>query len=115
MLRRVADICDVWSLEVAEPRLERADHATGIVDAERRLGHIGDRRVVRQVEAHHVLYCGDEMNWGTDLPHGPFHLRMARMADQNQRPAALDVSLALEVDLRNQRARRIQHRKTARF
>ncbi len=115
MLRRVADIRDVRPLEVAEPRPERADHATRIVDAERRLGHIGDGRVVRQVELRHVLYSGDEMNRGTGLPHGSFHLGMARMADQDQRPAALHVALALEVDLRNQRARRIQHRKAARF
>ena len=55
------------------------------------------------------------MNRGTDLPLGSFDLGMARMAYQNQRPAALHVSLALEVDLRNQRARRIQHGKATRF
>ena len=115
MLRRIADIRDVRPFEVAEPRLECGDHAARIVDAERRLGHVGNRRIVRQLEPRDVLDCRDEMNRRTDLSHGSFDFGMACMADQDQRPATRHVSLALGVDLRHQRAGGIQHRKTARY
>ena len=55
------------------------------------------------------------MHRRADLAHGAFDFGMAGMADQDQRPARVDVSLALGVDLGHQRAGRVQHRQAARL
>ena len=71
--------------EVAEPRLKGRDHAARVVDAERRLGDVGDGRIVRQLEAGDVLDRRNEVNGSADLSLGPLHLGMPGMADQDQR------------------------------
>ena len=115
MLRGIADVGNVGPFEVAEPGLEGCDHAARVVDAERRLGDVGDGRIVRQVEPGDVLDRRDEVNGRADLPRGAFDLGMAGMADQDQRPAARHVALALVMDLRHQRTGGIQHGQAARL
>ena len=115
MLRGIADVGNVGAFEVAEPGLQGGDHAARVVDAERRLGDVGDRRIVRQVEPGDVLDRRDEVNGRADLARGAFDLGMAGMADQDQRPAARHVALALVMDLRHQRTGGIQHGQAARL
>ena len=50
VLRRVADVARLRADDVAELLLQRRDDALGVVDAERGLGDVGDRRVGRQLE-----------------------------------------------------------------
>ena len=50
VLRRVADVARLGPDDVGELALQRLDDALGVVDAERGLRHIGDRRIGRDVE-----------------------------------------------------------------
>jgi len=49
------------------------------------------------------------MDRRVDLPHRADHLGMAGMADQDQRAARLGVAAALDMDLGDERAGRVEH------
>ena len=95
-------------------RVQRLDDALGVVDRERRLRHIGDRRIRRDVELVDFLLVLHQRHRRRDLAHRAFDFRMARMADQDQLAALADIALALIVHLGDERAGRVQHRQVAR-
>ena len=98
---------------MSENRAAAPDDALGVVDRERRLRHIGDRRVGRDVELVDFLLVLHQRHRRGDLPHGAFHLGVARMADQDQLAALADIALALIVHLGDERAGGIEHRQVA--
>ncbi len=55
------------------------------------------------------------MHLAVDLAKRTFHLGVAGMADEDERAPLLDVAAALDVDLADQRAGRIDHRQAALF
>jgi len=84
------------------------------VHAERRLRHVGDGRVGRQVEGFGLALVAHEQHAAVDLPHRPLDLRVAGMADEDHRPAAGGILAPLDVDLGDERAGRVQHPQGAR-
>ncbi len=99
---------------MSEKRFFRADDdALGVVDRKGGLGDVGDRRARRNVQRGHVGLVLHQGHRRADLAHGAFHFGMAGMADQDQGAAMGDITLALIVDLGNQRAGGVQNGKTA--
>ena len=94
-------------------RCSACDDALGVVDAERGLRDIGDRRVGRQVELVDVGFVLHQDHRARDLPHGALDLGMAGVPDQDQLAALPDIALALVVDLGHQRTGRVEHRQAA--
>jgi hypothetical protein len=102
ILRGVADVGGLRSDDVLEPALERGDHLVGVVDAQRRLGNIGQRNIGRQIERQHGRHVGDHVNGPIDLSDRSHHFGMALMADQDKRATLLDISSSLVMHLRHQ-------------
>ena len=95
-------------------RVSACDDALGVVDAERGLRHVGDRRIGREIELVDVLLVLHQHDRRRDLAHRAFDFRMAGMADQDQLAALADIALALVVHLGDQRAGGVEHRQAAR-
>ncbi len=95
-------------------RVSACDDALGVVDAERGLRHVGDRRIGRQVQFVDFLLVLHQRHRRRDLPHRAFDLGVAGMADQDQLAALADIALALVVHLGDQRAGGVEHRQAAR-
>src|SRR2546422_30876 len=89
---------------------KRGIDAAGVVDAQRGLRHIGDRRVGRDIERLDVLFALYQHHGSVDLAERALDFRMAGVADENEHASLGDVALALVVDLGNQRACRIEYR-----
>ncbi len=68
---------------------------------------------VRKGQRGDLIDVLDQQDRAGNLAHGALDLGMAGMADQDQRAALGDVPLALIVDLGDQRAGGIEHRKPA--
>ena len=105
---------DLGSDDVGESALQRGNDALGVVDAERRLRHVGDRRVGGDVELFDLLLVLHQHHgpgiWPivpstSGWPAWPIRISL--------RPCA-DIALALIVHLGDQRAGRIEHRQIAR-
>ena len=82
---------------VAEFAVERGDDAFGVVDAERRLRHVGDRRVGRKRERVDILFVLHQQHLARDLAERALDLGVTGMADQNDRAALTQVMPALRV------------------
>src|SRR5262245_58191710 len=109
ILRGVADVSDLRSNDVSVAAFKRGNDAAGVVDAERRLRHIGNGRVRRNVQRRDVRLALDQDHWTVELPERALALRMAGVADENEHATLGDVALTLVVHLRDQRAGRIEH------
>src|SRR6185437_6091518 len=109
VLCRVTDVLRAGSDHILEATEQRRDDPLGVIDAERRLSHVGDRRVFRQVQPIHVGFGLDEYYRTGDLPQCAFHLGVARVADQNDRAAVAQVVAALRVHFRHERAGGVEH------
>ena len=75
---------------------------------------VGYWRVVRQIERSDVVLGLHQSDRLGDLPHRPFDLRMAGVADENKPASLRHVTLALIVHLGDQRTGRVKDRKLAR-
>ncbi len=94
--------------------MQRGDDPARVVDAQRRLRDVGDRRVSGDVERIDVFFGLHQRDRLGNLAHGAFDLGVAGMADENE-PASLGhVALALVVHLGDQRAGGVEHRQLAR-
>ena len=113
VLRGVTDVARLRTDDVGKSAMQRCDDAAGIVDAERRLRDVGDRRVVRQIERSDVVLGLHQSDRLGDLTHRSFDLGMPGMADENEPAPLRHVALALIVDLGDQRTGRVQDRKLA--
>ena len=96
-----------------KPRLQRLDHGARVVDAERRLGDEGELVRVGDLQAGHLLGARDQMHPPGDAAHRAFDLGMAGMADQDDLAPLIGIALALDMDLRDQRAGRVDDRQPA--
>ena len=95
--------------------MERGDDRPRIIHRQRRLGDIGDGRVVGQRQGGHIGSGGGEMHRPGDLAQGALDFWMAGMADQHDGAAFAGKSRAVEVDLGDQRAGGVEHRQAARL
>ncbi len=94
--------------------MQRGDDAAGIVDGQRGLRDIGDRRIRRNIERGDVVLGLHQRHRLGDLAHRAFDFRMAGMADEDEPAALADIALALVVHLGDQRAGCVQDRQLAR-
>ena len=94
--------------------VQRRDDVLGVVDAQRGLRDVGDRRVGRNVELRDVGFGLHQFDRRGNLAHRAFDFRVAGVADQDELAALADVALALIVNLGHQRTGRVQHRQFAR-
>ena len=108
ILRRITDVADVGPDDVDETLLERRDDGARIVDAQRRLRDVGDRRIAWEVDRRDVGRRLHEDDRPRDLADRALDFRMPRVADENHRAALRDVTLALAMHLGNQRTRRVE-------
>src|SRR5271165_1921070 len=107
ILRRVTDVADFRPRDVAEAPMQGGDHAAGVVDAQRRLSDVGDRRVGGDGKIFHVLFISDQVQFTVDLPQRPFDFRMSGMTDEDHDSALSNVPSALNMHLGDQRTSRI--------
>ena len=110
VLRRITNVARLRPDDVGEAVVQRGDDAARVIDAQRGLRHIGDRRIGGNVELVDVGFGLDQSDRLGDLAHRALDLRMAGMADENELPALRDIALALVVHLGDQRAGRVEHR-----
>ena len=113
VLRGVADVARFRADDVGKPAMQRGDDAARVVDAQRRLRHVGDRRIVGNIERVDVVLGLHQCHRLGNLAHRAFDLRMAGVADQNEPAALRDIALALIVHLGDQRAGGVEHRELA--
>ena len=111
ILCRVADVANIRTHDVAEAAMQRGDHTARIVNAQRRLGNVGDRRLCVDRKLFDVLLVFDEVHGAINLPERPFDFRMPVMANEHQDAALSDVSSPLIVHLGDQRTSRVDGRK----
>src|SRR6266511_4095249 len=110
VLGGVADVSDLGSDDVVISPFKRGNDAASVVDAQRSLRHIGDRRVGRNIERLDVLFALYQDYGTVDLAERALDLRMAGVADENEHASLGDVALALVMDLGNERTGRIEYR-----
>ena len=79
----------------------------------RRLRDVGDRRVVGERQRRDLRLVLHEVGRPVDLAERALDLRMAGMADQDQRASAGDVVPPLIVHLGDERAGRVERRQAA--
>ncbi len=108
VLRGVADIIFGWAIDLREPRPQSADHAVGIVDAERRLGQISEPSPRRELEFIDTGLILDEHDCLGRLTHGSENFIVTLVTDEDDRVARFGVLDRFEVNLRHERARRIE-------
>jgi len=113
--RGVADVAPRRRMDLREARLERRDDFARVVERERRLRDIGERRV--GVETHR-LDLADRTHQGRrarrQLPHRADHFGVAGVADENHVTPAPEMDLRLAVDLGHQRAGGVDGEEAAR-
>ena len=114
VLRRVADVARFGPDDVAEPAFDGFDRRSRIVDAERRLRDVSDRRIIRQIEPFDVVAIFDEMNGSGNPPERAFDFHMTRVSDQDDRAAKIGIALSLVVDFGDERTRGIENVEPAR-
>ena len=104
VLRGVADVVLGRVGDLGELLPECGDHDVGVVDAQRRLGEIGDLARVGDLEPLDVLGRLDQDHLLGGLAHGADDLVVALVADQDDGVAFAGVLDGLEVDLGDERA-----------
>ena len=96
--------------------LQRGDDLARVVDRQRRLGDVGERRVGGKLERFDLADRADQRRRaGGQLAHRADHFRVAGMADQQHVTAALVMDLRLAMDLGHQRAGRVDGEQVARL
>ena len=104
---RVADVLLAWRPDVRETPAERGDDLAGLVHGERRLGHVGELCVRREVER---LGFGDRLHEHgrvRRLAHRADDLLVALVADEDDRVPLVRVAPRLDVHLGHERADRV--------
>ncbi len=109
VLRRVADVAQARPHDLREANFQRVDDLARVVDAQRRLRDVGDLARVLDAQAVDVLDRGDEMDAAVDTAARALDFGMTLMTDQDDLAARAVVLLRLLVDLRDERARRVDH------
>ncbi len=115
VLRSVADVAGLGTYNIAEPVPDRRDGGTGVVHTQRCLSDVGYGRIGGDIEPSDIVLALNEMHLALELAHRSLDLGMPGMTDQDQDAALVDIALALVMDLRNERADRVQHRQASRL
>ena len=116
VLRRIADVARVGADDVGEAALQRIDDAARVVDRQRGLRHIGDRRIdaADRASSTSASRSARARTGAGNLPDRAFDFRMARVSDQDQRAALARHTAALDVNLGDERAGGVEHVEPAR-
>ena len=99
----VTNVLFMRSVNTRKTRLERRHDVGGVIDRQRRLGHVGEVAGVAGPQAGHLgyrLHQGDRA--GGELPDRADHFRMTGMTNQHDLAPAFMMDLRLAVDLRHQ-------------
>ena len=100
--------------QFGEAAFQHLQYAGGIVHRQGGLGGVGQGGVAGPLEPFGVLLGLDQADGGgRQLAHGADHLRVARMADQNDVLAGGVVALGLHMDLGHQGAGGVQKQQVA--
>ncbi len=114
VLRRVADVLLLGLGDRREAPLQGVDDDAAVVDRQRGLRHVGEPPRVGDRKPVDVLGGLDEVDAVVGLAHGAFDLGMPGVADHDHLPALAAHPGDLDVDLRHQRAGRVEHLQPAR-
>ena len=106
VLRRVADVVGVRTPQVPEPGRERVDGRGDVVERERRLGDDRDR-LAAGIEPLRVLGRLDHDRGIRPLATCPDHLDVVGVSDECHEMTTVGVAAGLRVDLRDERADRV--------
>src|SRR5262245_3159264 len=109
----IADILRAGADDVLEPPEQGRNDPTRIVDAQRGLRHVGNRGILGEGEGLDIVLRLHKQDRSRNLANSSFHLRVAGMTDQDHRASLAQVVAALSVDLRHERAGRVQHAQAA--
>ncbi len=115
VLRRIADVAGVWADDRGKARLQRRDHVLGVVDRQRRLRDERDAFGIADGKRRDLMRFGNHVHDAGDLTERTLDLRVAEMADEHDVVSLLGVPAAFLVDLRHQRAGRIDNVEVAEF
>src|SRR6476620_12392056 len=85
ILCRIADILRAGADDVLEPPEQGRDDPARIIDAQRSLRHVGNRRVLGEGEGLDIFLSLHKQDRAGNLADGSFHLRMAGVTDQDHR------------------------------
>jgi len=69
----------------------------------------------RQIQPLHITPVADQVHWSIELPDGPFDLRMARVADEDDRSTLTEIAPPLAVDFGDKWTGRVEHGELPRF
>ena len=105
--RRVADVFLLRRLDLREAPAQHRDDLGRLVDGQRRLRDVGERRVRRELERLGVVDVLDEHVASGASPIVPTTSSWPCVADQHDRVAVGRVAPRLHVHLRDERARRV--------
>ena len=109
VLGRVADVVARRPEDGREPATEDLDHRPRVVHRQRGLREVGDLLGVLDDQLLRLLDRVDDDDAAGRLAQGPDHLVVVRVADEDDRAPLLRVPDRLEVDLGDERARRVDH------
>ena len=95
VLRGIADVACFRPNDVSEPALEGFDRRSRVVNAQRRLRDVGNRRIVRHIEPFDVVAVFDKVNGAGNPPERSFDLHIPGVADQDDSTAERRIPLCL--------------------
>ena len=104
VLGGVTDVLDVGADNFRETLLQGLDHIAGLIDAERRLGDVGELVRIPDLKHLHVFGLDHQQHATENAAPGAFDFRVTLVADQNDLAVHLGVVLPFLVDLGHQRA-----------
>ena len=115
VLRRIANVAQVRANDARIAVLQRRDNARGVRCAERCLRHIRERRRGWNIKRSNISLVAHDAQPVRHLPAHALHFRVARMADEDDLKAALDIANRLVVHALHERTNRVDHVEPARL
>ena len=109
VLRRVADVVHVRPPDSRETRLQLRDDLARIVDAECRLGHVGNLLRIGRGQRRHIGHIRHQMDHAGHTPHRPLDLGVSLVSDEDDLVTLPAVTSRFVVYLAHQRTGRIDH------